>query len=181
MRSIYRKACRQRHISYQAMAKPTGLAAALPHIVLPSEGLLLPQNISPLDLEQRFVNEVDRSLTECAPGYSWNAELQSCTPVVMLRTASCPYGYVRNIRLNECRRGKYNVQAQDGTIKKWWDSVFNRNKGGSNTAAAAASTPKPGSAADLATHIPPRKAPSEGTGEGWYGYGYNFGRHEPHW
>ncbi|EDW10280.1 uncharacterized protein LOC6580510 [Drosophila mojavensis] len=161
------------------MVENTELAAALPHILLPNEGLLLPRGASALDLEQRFVDEMDRSLNECAPGFSWSPQSNSCVPDIVQRTARCPYGYVMNVRLNECRRAKYELKPERGTIKRWWDSVFNKNTAGGSGSVASA-TPKPGSAADYATHTPPQRPPTSSP-EAWFGYGYNFGRHEPHW
>ncbi|XP_030554240.1 uncharacterized protein LOC115757917 [Drosophila novamexicana] len=139
-----------------------GLELSLPHIALPEAGLLLPNGLSPASLEQTLIDDLEVALSRCAPGYVWKDEANGCVIQISPRSQKCEWGYQKNIRLDECRRIRYDMEQQKGPIRKWWDKNV-----GKTTA-----PPEPAR---------PTVIKTTAYTDGWYGYGSNFGRNDPHW
>ncbi|EDW00688.1 GH21018 [Drosophila grimshawi] len=93
--------------------------------------VLLQQNLSLIVVQPAPAGNVAGvDLLACETGYVWNNETKACEAQISSRSANCEWGYRKNIRMDECRRAKYNVGAnQKGTIRKWWDKTISRHEG----------------------------------------------------
>ncbi|KAM8713287.1 hypothetical protein ACLKA7_013579 [Drosophila subpalustris] len=126
-------------------------------------GVLAP-NLPPSNLEPKLLDYLQLQLTPCEPAYRWDEEISECVPKILPRTQkNCDFGFKKNGRMNECRRAKYEVNSQQkGIFRQWWDRHIAR------TTTKAPKT------------VPIKLETTVDTGE-WYGYGYDFGRNDPHW
>lgn len=113
-------------------------------------------------LQQHYVASDNGMKLDCKTGEVWDSEQFECVRVKSKkRKATCKYGFAWNERLQECRRLIYHAKQEDGRFKKWWYSRVGDKSG---------------------EHAFTRRIVATTTAytDGWYGYGYGFGRDDPH-
>ncbi|KAH8384660.1 hypothetical protein KR093_004311 [Drosophila rubida] len=108
--------------------------------------------------EQELLTFVQYFSPPCANGYYWKAEVSDCVPKVNERSAKCPWGYIMNTRMRECRRQKYHAgPQQSGKIHKAWDKAVNPRE-------------------ESPTRVTPMRSKTTLYTDGWFGYGYDFNK-----
>lgn len=108
-----------------------------------------------------IISTVIGKIDYCPEGKVWHDIKFACVPVKKKKKpVVCKYGFEWNDRMKECRRIIYNVKPQDGFFKKIFDKIVHPKKSNTGKKLITRKT-------TLYT-------------DGWYGYGYNFGRDEPH-
>lgn len=145
------------------MEAPNSMALSLPQALGPVGQALMPLGVPPESFGPRTLNDPGASLRICEPGYRWNDKTGSCVVEISPRAPKCTYGFKKNVRMDECRRIRYEVDGKRG-------KMFDRT--------ARETTKTPYGNENLSDHRPYPKRPTPK--EDWYGYGYNFGRHYPH-
>lgn len=98
----------------------------------------------------------------CPEGEVWDDVNFECVPVNnKKKKVLCKHGFEWNERMKECRRIIYNAKQEEGSFKKMFNKIFNppHDNGNRNRKITVKTTAYT---------------------DGWYGYGIDFGKNEPH-